>query len=83
MTLASTPRTIPMCRDCRHSVNDGPALFCRYNPPTATIVMVPQQTLAGPPQMRPVPLASFPPVSPEQSCSKFADSLPTSLSLEH
>lgn len=68
MTTPDAPR----CYDCRWSREDGPQLFCTYNPPQCTIIMVPTQSLAGPPGIRPVPLASFPPVMAEQACSKFA-----------
>lgn len=58
------------CLTCKHKVVEGagkakPQMFCRRNPPTATILMIP-----GPQGVAPVPVAAFPPVQPDMWCGE-------------
>ena len=59
------------CLTCKHKVVEGSGqektFFCRRNPPTTTILLVP-----GPGgQQVPMPVAAFPPVQAEMFCGEW------------
>lgn len=60
------------CSDCTHSAREdtGDQLYCRRYPPSASVVVVPRQTLQGVvPSMQTI--AAFPPVQPHQHCGEW------------
>lgn len=58
------------CQNCKFRYTErqpgAKQMFCRRNPPQATIIMVPSPK--GP---QPVPIAAFPPVQPEMFCGEW------------
>jgi hypothetical protein len=60
------------CDTCSASHEDGPALYCKFNPPQVTILALPARNLAGEvvPQFQ--TLAAQPVVKPDGWCMKWA-----------
>lgn len=61
---------IGSCVQCQFSARLGQDLVCRRYPPTASVVVLPRQTLQGV-QMQPQPITSWPMVRSDDACAEF------------